>query len=52
MPAEPAAVGPPKHPLYALTMYELKDRRRELERHQVLLLMLRSRLTCVARLTP
>ncbi|HMI26771.1 MAG TPA: hypothetical protein VK594_19990 [Streptosporangiaceae bacterium] len=32
MPAEPAAVGPPKHPLYALTTYELKDRRRELER--------------------
>jgi len=26
------AVGPPKHPLYALTTYELKDRRRELER--------------------
>jgi hypothetical protein len=32
MPAEPAAVGPPEHPLYALTTYELKDRRRELER--------------------
>ena len=32
MPAEPAAVNPPKHPLYALTTYELKDRRRELER--------------------
>jgi hypothetical protein len=32
MPAQPAAVGPPKHPLYALTTYELKDRRRELER--------------------
>jgi hypothetical protein len=32
MPAEPAAVGPPKHPLYALTTYELKDRRREVER--------------------
>ena len=30
--AGPAAVGPPKHPLYALTTYELKDRRRELER--------------------
>jgi hypothetical protein len=28
MPAEPAAVGPPEHPLYALTTYELKDRRR------------------------
>jgi hypothetical protein len=24
MPAEPAAVGPPKHPLYALTTSELK----------------------------
>jgi len=32
MAAEPAVVGPPKHPLYALTTYELKDRRRELER--------------------
>ncbi len=32
MPAEPAVVNPPKHPLYALTTYELKDRRRELER--------------------
>jgi hypothetical protein len=32
MPAEPAAVNPPKHPLYALTTYELTDRRRELER--------------------
>jgi len=32
MAAEPAAVGPPKHPLYALTTYELRDRRRELER--------------------
>jgi hypothetical protein len=32
MPAEPAAVGPPKHPLYALTTSELKDRRRKLER--------------------
>ena len=32
MPAEPAAVNPPRHPLYALTTYELKDRRRELER--------------------
>lgn len=32
MPAEPATVEPPKHPLYALTTYELKDRRRELER--------------------
>ena len=32
MPTQPVAVGPPKHPLYALTTYELKDRRRELER--------------------
>jgi hypothetical protein len=32
MPAEPAAVSPPGHPLYALATYELKDRRRELER--------------------
>ena len=32
MPPEPAAVKPPRHPLYALTTYELKDRRRELER--------------------
>jgi hypothetical protein len=32
MPAEPAAVKPPRHPLYALTTYELRDRRRELER--------------------
>jgi hypothetical protein len=30
--ADPATVEPPKHPLYALTTYELKDRRRELER--------------------
>jgi len=32
MPAEPVTVQPPKHPLHALTTYELKDRRRELER--------------------
>jgi hypothetical protein len=31
MPAGPAAVNPPRHPLYALTTYELRDRRRELE---------------------
>lgn len=32
MPTEPAPVKPPSHPLHALTTYELKDRRRELER--------------------
>jgi hypothetical protein len=32
MPAEPVSVEPLKHPLHALTTYELKDRRRELER--------------------
>ena len=32
MPADPATVEPLKHPLHALTTYELKDRRRELER--------------------
>jgi hypothetical protein len=32
MPTEPVTVEPPKHPLHALTTYELKDRRRELER--------------------
>jgi hypothetical protein len=32
MPTERATVKPPKHPLHALTTYELKDRRRELER--------------------
>jgi hypothetical protein len=32
MQTQPVAVGPPKHPLYALTTYELRDRRRELER--------------------
>ena len=31
MPTDPLAVEPPKHPLHALTTYELKDRRRELE---------------------
>jgi hypothetical protein len=32
MTTEPATVEPPKHPLGALTTYELKARRRELER--------------------
>jgi hypothetical protein len=32
MTADPVTVEPPKHPLYSLTAYELKDRRRELER--------------------
>jgi hypothetical protein len=32
MPAEPVPVTPPKHPLPALTSYELRDYRRELER--------------------
>jgi hypothetical protein len=31
MPTEPVTVEPRKHPLHALTTYELKDRRRELE---------------------
>ena len=31
MPAEPVAVTPPKHPLPAMTTYELRDYRRELE---------------------
>lgn len=31
MPAESANVSQPKHPLYALTSYELKDYRRLLE---------------------
>jgi hypothetical protein len=30
-PNEPVTAAPPKHPLYALTTYELKDRRLELE---------------------
>ncbi len=29
---QPPAVGKPKHPLHALTTFELADRRRELER--------------------
>jgi hypothetical protein len=32
MSTEPATVEPLKHPLHALTTYELTDRRRELER--------------------
>jgi hypothetical protein len=32
MTVEPVAVEPPKHPLYALTSYELRDYRHELER--------------------
>lgn len=32
MPTDPAAVEQPKHPIPALTTYELKDYRRELER--------------------
>lgn len=32
MPAESVTVEPLKHPLHAMTTYELKDRRRELER--------------------
>jgi len=32
MPAESVTVEPLKHPLHALTTYELKDRRHELER--------------------
>ena len=31
MPAEPAAVNPPEHPLYALTTSELRDYRARLE---------------------
>ncbi len=31
MPTEPVAVPPPKHPMHALTTYELRDYRRELE---------------------
>jgi hypothetical protein len=31
MTAEPATVEPPKHPLHALTTYELRDYRRRLE---------------------
>jgi hypothetical protein len=32
MAVEPVPVAPPKHPLAALTSYELRDYRRELER--------------------
>lgn len=32
MDAEHVNVGPPKHPMYALTTYELRDYRGELER--------------------
>jgi hypothetical protein len=31
MPAEPLIPGQPKHPLHALTTYELRDYRRDLE---------------------
>jgi hypothetical protein len=31
MPAEPATVEPPKHPLHAMTTFELRDYRRQLE---------------------
>jgi hypothetical protein len=31
MPAEPAAVDQPKHPLHALTTFELRDYRKQLE---------------------
>ena len=31
-PTDPVTVNQPKHPLHALTTYELRDRRRELER--------------------
>lgn len=30
-PAEPVTVQPPEHPMYALTTYELRDYRRQLE---------------------
>lgn len=32
MPAEPAAPGQPAHPLHALTSYELRNYRRDLEK--------------------
>ncbi len=32
MPAEPVTIETLKHPLHALTTYELRNRRRELER--------------------
>jgi hypothetical protein len=31
MPAEPVTVDPPKHPLHAMTTFELRDYRRQLE---------------------
>ncbi|MGH3202070.1 MAG: hypothetical protein ACRDP5_08475 [Streptosporangiaceae bacterium] len=31
MPAEPANVEPPKHPMHAMTTFELRDYRRQLE---------------------
>jgi hypothetical protein len=31
MPTEPVSVEPPKHPLHALTTFELRDFRRDLE---------------------
>jgi hypothetical protein len=31
MPAEPAAVDQPKHPIHALTTFELRDYRKRLE---------------------
>jgi len=30
-PAEPVTVAPPQHPMHALTSYELRDYRRQLE---------------------
>jgi len=32
MPADPVIISPPEHPLGALTTYELRDYRRDLER--------------------
>jgi hypothetical protein len=32
MPTDPGAVSQPKHPLHALTTFELRDYRRDLER--------------------
>jgi hypothetical protein len=32
MPTEPVIIRPPDHPLYALTTYELRDYRHDLER--------------------
>ena len=31
MPADPVTVEPPKHPLHAMTTFELRDYRRQLE---------------------